>query len=90
MRGYRFELGEVEAALLAAGVREAVVEHQVDAAGWDRLVAYVVGRERPVESLRATLAQRLPSYMVPAVFVWLPGLPLTVNGKVDRAGCRCR
>ncbi len=85
VRGYRLELGEVEAALLAVGVREAVVEHQVDAAGWDRLVAYVVGRERPVESLRAVLAQRLPSYMVPAVFVWLPGLPLTANGKVDRA-----
>ena len=67
IRGHRLELGEVEAALLAVGAREAVVEPQVDADGWQRLVAYVVGDGRDVEALRAALAQRLPVYMLPAM-----------------------
>ncbi|RKR86482.1 amino acid adenylation domain-containing protein [Micromonospora pisi] len=76
VRGYRIELGEVEAALLALpGVAQAVAvarEH--------RIVAYVVGAAEP-----AALRTRLPDYMVPAVIVSLDALPLTVNGKVDRA-----
>ncbi|MCP4568731.1 MAG: non-ribosomal peptide synthetase, partial [FCB group bacterium] len=46
-----------------------------------RLVAYVVGETAP---LRAFLAERLPVYMVPSVFVRLDELPLLPNGKVDR------
>ncbi|MEV5595499.1 amino acid adenylation domain-containing protein [Streptomyces sp. NPDC052496] len=89
LRGFRIELGEVEAALLEApGVRETVVLADRDAAGEARLVAFV-GRgdaapEQP-DTWRATLARRLPGYMIPALFVELPHLPRTPNGKPDRA-----
>ncbi len=56
--------------------------------GERRLVAYVVPREeaRPsLEALRVHLEARLPEYMVPAAFISLAALPLSANGKVDRA-----
>ncbi|MEV4516217.1 non-ribosomal peptide synthase/polyketide synthase [Dactylosporangium sp. NPDC049525] len=82
VRGYRVELGEIESALLDVdGIGNAAV-HLHDG----RLVAYLVsGSTVDVEAARASLAQRLPSYMVPAAYVTLPALPLTVNGKLDRA-----
>jgi amino acid adenylation domain-containing protein len=84
VRGYRIELGEVEWALAQhPGVRDAVVVSRGDGPGGGRLVAYVVG-PAGVPELRAHLEQRLPDYMVPAVFVPLDALPLTPNGKVDR------
>ncbi|WP_437576665.1 amino acid adenylation domain-containing protein [Sorangium sp. So ce887] len=88
LRGHRVELGEIEARLREQPeVREAVVAAR-DAGGTTRLVAYVVGREAAaldVAALRGRLALGLPDYMVPAVIVALPALPLTANGKVDRA-----
>src|SRR5439155_20320264 len=52
-----------------------------------RLVAYVVPAEAAlsVARLRAELADRLPPYLVPAVFLTVPALPLTEHGKLDRA-----
>ncbi|RKH00252.1 amino acid adenylation domain-containing protein, partial [Corallococcus sp. CA053C] len=86
VRGFRIELGEIEVALEALpAVREAVVVAREDTAGNKRLVAYVVAREEvPVAALRQALAQRLPEYMVPSVFMLLEAMPLTSNGKVDR------
>ncbi|HZF07637.1 MAG TPA: amino acid adenylation domain-containing protein, partial [Thermoanaerobaculia bacterium] len=84
LRGFRVELGEIEAALAALpGVREAVVVVREDRSKSARLVAYVAG-EVAVESLRRSLRERLPEYIVPAAFVPLAALPLTPNGKVDR------
>jgi acyl carrier protein len=84
VRGYRVELGEIEAVLgQQAGVREAAVVLRDDEAGGKRLVAYVVG-EIGSSELREQLLKQLPEYMVPSVFVTLPELPLTRNGKVDR------
>ncbi|WP_168991353.1 condensation domain-containing protein, partial [Mycobacterium attenuatum] len=83
IRGYRVELGEVRAALAGlAGVDQAVVIAREDRAGDRRLVGYVTGAADP-GGLRAALAERLPSYMVPAAVVVVAGLPLTVNGKLD-------
>ncbi|HKV06574.1 MAG TPA: amino acid adenylation domain-containing protein [Thermoanaerobaculia bacterium] len=87
VRGFRIELGEIEAALLACpGVREAAVAVHEREDGHRRLVAYLAaGDPAPgVEALRSLLGKRLPDYMVPALFVPLPALPLTPSGKVDR------
>ncbi|HEY54189.1 MAG TPA: AMP-binding protein [Caldilineae bacterium] len=91
VRGFRVELGEIEAVLRAhEQVSEAVVVARRDGdAGSDalRLAAYFVSRsEQPPGSgeLRRYLQARLPGYMVPAFFVALDHLPLTPSGKVNR------
>jgi amino acid adenylation domain-containing protein len=85
VRGFRVELGEIEARLTAhAGVRDAVVAARQDAPGEKRLVAYWVGEAVPAEALRAHVRERLPEHMVPAAWVRLDALPRTPNGKVDR------
>ncbi|MCE7000690.1 non-ribosomal peptide synthase/polyketide synthase [Saccharothrix sp. S26] len=85
IRGFRIELGEVETALLRhPDVREAVVVAKADARGYKRLVAYVVGSFR-VQDVREFLGDSLPDYLVPSVFVPVDALPISPNGKVDRA-----
>jgi hypothetical protein len=88
IRGFRIEPGEIEAALgRHQQVRQAVVLALDGEPGQKQLVAYVVpsGPEPPDDAeLRSFLKQRLPDYMVPALFVPLAELPLTANGKVDR------
>lgn len=88
VRGFRVELGEIEAALREhAGVEDVAVLAREAADADLRLVAYVVraGRQPPeTTALRQHVAIRLPSHMIPSSFVFLPSLPLTPNGKVDR------
>ncbi|MEY9856972.1 amino acid adenylation domain-containing protein [Catenulispora sp. GAS73] len=85
LRGLRIELGEIEAALRAQpGVRDAAVLVRADVPGDQRLVGYVVGEADPAE-LRRALKETLPDYMVPSAFVTLDALPLSPNGKLDRA-----
>jgi pyochelin synthetase len=88
VNGFRIEAGEVETRLAAIpAVKQAVVVRQAAARG-DRLVAHLVaaGDDRPGEAeLRLALREHLPEYMTPAAVVWHEALPLTRNGKVDRA-----
>ncbi|MEW5925951.1 MAG: non-ribosomal peptide synthase/polyketide synthase [Gemmatimonadota bacterium] len=88
VRGYRVELGEIEAVLRThAGVREAAVLLWEDAPGRQRLAAYVsarAGAELSRAELREHAAERLPEYMVPSAVVVLERLPVTPNGKIDR------
>jgi amino acid adenylation domain-containing protein len=89
IRGFRIELDEVENALrTCARVHDAVVIAKRDASGTSALVGYLVPRAGTAidqAEVRRELAQRLPDYMTPSVFVMLSALPLTANGKLDRA-----
>lgn len=87
--GHRIEPGEVEVAILkAADIREVHVVAR-ETPGEKRLVAYIAGGFEPGQfdklALRHQLAQTLPTYMIPSVFVTLDELPVTANGKVDVA-----
>ncbi|MFF8467088.1 non-ribosomal peptide synthetase [Streptomyces griseus] len=89
LRGHRVEPGETEAALLAeAGVAGAAVVLRTDLPGGPALVAYAVpapDTALDTDALRARLAARLPDYQLPAHLVAVAALPLTENGKLDRA-----
>jgi amino acid adenylation domain-containing protein/non-ribosomal peptide synthase protein (TIGR01720 family) len=90
LRGFRIELGEIEAALARfPGLAQAVVVVREDQPGARRLTGYLVssGAAGPVDPVRVRefLAEQLPDYMVPTAFVTLEALPLTANGKLDRA-----
>ncbi|MFF1444355.1 amino acid adenylation domain-containing protein [Streptomyces sp. NPDC058295] len=89
VNGFRIELPEIESALLACdGVRQACVIVEQDAVGGKRLASYVVAEDtdgRLGLELRKALRAQLPHYMVPTRYTVLDELPLTHNGKVDRA-----
>uniref|UniRef100_UPI001FE026C5 amino acid adenylation domain-containing protein n=1 Tax=Nocardia asiatica TaxID=209252 RepID=UPI001FE026C5 len=89
LRGFRVELGEIEVALLeaSAAVREVAVMVRADLVEEARIVAYVVSAEESIDAaaLRRAVGYRLPEHMVPAAIVPVPRIPLTVNGKLDRA-----
>ncbi|OLF09835.1 hypothetical protein BLA60_18900 [Actinophytocola xinjiangensis] len=88
VRGFRVELGEIEAALAAhEAVGAAAVVAAQDGHG-KRVVAYAApaaGGSLTAARLRSWLARRLPEYLHPANYVLLDALPLDPNGKVDRA-----
>jgi len=89
IRGRRVDLEEITAALSShPGVAAAAVLAAEGDHGERELIAYVVpasGAALSRASLVWKLRRRLPAHMVPAVYVILPALPLTTNGKVDRA-----
>lgn len=88
IQGYRVELGEIETALARHPlVQDVVVIARGEARGEKFLLAYIVvdpSADPTDADLRHFLAERLPAYLVPALFVRLECLPLTANGKVDR------
>ncbi|WP_062608710.1 non-ribosomal peptide synthetase [Caballeronia calidae] len=88
IRGYRVEPGEVSAALRAI---EGVVQAEtlpIDRDGRIQLASFVSGSGNNEATLRDALAARLPDYMVPATIFLLDALPVTANGKIDRAALR--
>jgi amino acid adenylation domain-containing protein len=89
VRGFRVGLEEVEEALVRCpGIAAAAVSAVTDPSGDMTLAAFVVaatGSTATAASWQESLRQRLPSYMVPTVYVALPSLPMTASGKIDRA-----
>jgi amino acid adenylation domain-containing protein len=85
LRGFRVELGEIEAELSEApGIRSAIVRLREDIPGDPRLVAYYLAREPiALSALREHLLHTLPPYMVPSAFVHLDAFPLNNNGKIE-------
>lgn len=87
IRGYRIEVGEIEVALQRLpGVRACAVLAREDRPEQKRLVAYYVVDDAAITArqLREQLARTLPEFMVPAIYIRLDSLPVTVNGKLDR------
>jgi amino acid adenylation domain-containing protein/non-ribosomal peptide synthase protein (TIGR01720 family) len=87
LRGFRIEISEIESALTKHySVKDACVVAKSGRVGGMRLVAYIVSSGRVTNTeLREHLNRCLPEYMVPSSFVHLESLPLSQNGKVDRA-----
>jgi amino acid adenylation domain-containing protein len=87
VRGYRVELGEVEAAVAGhPAVRHAAVTVREDPGRSARLVAYAVpepGEHPEHDEILKHVGSRLPDYMVPSAVVLMRALPLTTNGKLD-------
>lgn len=85
IRGFRIEIGEIEAVLNEHdGISEVAVVVSQSGSGEQRLVAYVVAAEGNGGDWRAYLKERVPEYMIPAIFVAIEEMPLTVTGKIDR------
>jgi amino acid adenylation domain-containing protein len=88
IRGYRIEPNEIMTALARhPAIQNSVVVAREDTPGEKRLVAYIVltpGGEITAGDLRDALAEFLPDYMLPTIFVPLKELPVNPNGKIDR------
>ncbi|MGB9122292.1 MAG: alpha/beta fold hydrolase, partial [Candidatus Angelobacter sp.] len=88
IRGHRIELGEIESVLgRSAGVKQCTVIVREDGGIGKQLVAYIQPASSAtidIEMVRTEMGSVLPEYMVPAAFVMLEKIPVTVNGKLDR------
>ncbi|MEL7148147.1 MAG: amino acid adenylation domain-containing protein, partial [Bacteroidota bacterium] len=89
IRGYRIELGEIENTIKSfEGIREAITV--VSEKNNSKLLAayFTADQEIDTASLKAYLSKHLPAYMLPTYFLAIDHIPLTVNGKVDRAALK--
>jgi amino acid adenylation domain-containing protein len=88
IRGYRVELGDIEKALLQdPEISQAVVTTNIQPNGHTAVIAYILPISASLSSavIRIALRQSLPDYMIPDQFIIAPQMPLTANGKIDRA-----
>lgn len=87
IHGHRIELGEIETALKSLPtLMDAAVQRVENPQGGPLLAAWLVGTDvdEDVAAIKKALKASLPSYMIPDIMIFLPQLPLTTNGKIDR------
>ncbi|MDK1290423.1 non-ribosomal peptide synthetase [Pseudoalteromonas umbrosa] len=90
IRGYRVELGEVEQQLVNNELVSAAYVTVQEQEGAKRLVAYLIPNSTDMEkkyfinSVRKSLEEKLPDYMIPSAWLALEKFPLTANGKIDK------
>ncbi|MEO5564442.1 MAG: amino acid adenylation domain-containing protein, partial [Chitinophagaceae bacterium] len=85
IRGFRIELGEIEWQVSSyPGIIETVVIAKSNADGKYLVGYYAAENEIPEKELSDFLDKKLPDYMIPSHFVYLPVIPLTQSGKLDR------
>ncbi|MBW4427786.1 MAG: amino acid adenylation domain-containing protein [Nostoc desertorum CM1-VF14] len=85
IRGFRVELGEIESVLNShPAVNEAAVLAVDYGDGQKKLVAYLAGQQVDHQQIKQQLSDRLPNYMIPHRWEWIPSLPKNHNGKLDR------
>lgn len=86
--GYRIEPEEIVTVLVQhPAVKEAIVMMQENDAGASLCTYYTTSGAQPLTAavLKDFLLRKLPAYMVPAKYIWLEDIPLTLNGKVNKA-----
>ncbi len=84
IRGFRIELGEIENCLLEIKeIKEAVVTTCQDENGKYLVAYYVADQSIKDTDIRTFLRDKLPDYMIPAAFMKIDYIPLTINGKFD-------
>ncbi|WP_234121291.1 non-ribosomal peptide synthetase [Clostridium hydrogenum] len=85
IRGFRVELGEIEAVLDSSPkIKEAAVVAVNYKDNQKRLVAFIVGEKVSDNDIKSLVASKVPEYMVPHSIKWIEELPKTPNGKTDR------
>lgn len=91
LHGFRMELGDIENNIMKLdGVRQAVVVPVYKEDKVERLTAYLVMDEKPKKPLQKTIALKrklkayLMDYMIPKRFIYVEGIPISTNGKVNR------
>lgn len=94
LRGFRIELGDIESSVLASGRLKQCAAVVATAAGGEKTLAcYFVpaeGAAVDVSALSKAVADRLPQYMVPNLWIEADSLPQTANGKLDRKALAAR
>ncbi|MDT3424985.1 amino acid adenylation domain-containing protein [Paenibacillus forsythiae] len=89
LRGFRVELGEIEAVLDAhPGIDEAAVIVVEPVPGQQTLLACLSGKVTDDKEIKDFIGRKLPYYMIPHRLEWLPRLPKNPNGKLDRKALR--
>jgi len=87
IRGHRIEPGEIESRLsLHPLITGSVVVARTK--GEDKYLVgyYVAAKELEAREIKSFLSDKLPEHMIPAYYVRLEQVPLTINGKLDKAG----
>ncbi|WP_394750391.1 amino acid adenylation domain-containing protein [Spongiimicrobium salis] len=86
LRGFRIELGEIENCLSNyPGINEVIVLVNGEAENKHVIAYYTADHEKEIMKMRTYLSKKLAEYMVPSYYVYLTSIPLTTNGKLNKA-----